>query len=143
MGFFVEEPYTAMNKFNSTVLATLLLVYSPLGIGQGQALIEPEMEVVDLVNLEPRSPREGLHMRSDGLATIRIGRLNIEAGASTPSHNHANEQMVLVLEGRIKAFSGDKEFVLGPGEMFKVPAYVHHYYTALEDSLTIEVFGPG
>jgi len=132
-----------MNKTIYTVFATLILSYSPLGIGQGQALIEPEMEIVDLVNLDPRSPREGLHMRSDGLATIRIGRLNIEAGASTPSHNHANEQMVLVLEGRIKARSGDKEFILGPGEMFKVPAYVHHTYTALEDSLTIEVFGPG
>jgi len=132
-----------MNKLTYIVFATLTLIYSPLGIGQGQPLLEPEMEIVDLVNLKPRSPREGLHMRADGLATIRIGRLNIEAGASTPSHNHANEQMVLVLEGRIRAFSGDKEFELGPGEMFKVPAYVHHYYTALEDSLTIEVFGPG
>ena len=132
-----------MNKIIYAVFATLLLTYSPLGIGQGQPLIEPEMEIVDLVNLEPRNPREGLNMRSSGLATIRIGRLNIEKGASTPSHNHANEQMVLVLEGRIKAYSGDKEFVLGPGEMFKVPAYVHHTYTALEDSLTIEVFGPG
>ena len=83
MGFFVEEPYTAMNKFNSTVLATLLLVYSPLGIGQGQTLIEPEMEIVDLVNLDPRSPREGLHMRSDGLATIRIGRLSTTFTASS------------------------------------------------------------
>jgi len=75
---FEEEPYTAMNKSIYIVFATLVLIYSPLGIGQSQSLIEPEMEIVDPANLDPRSPREGLHMRSDGLATIRIGRLNIE-----------------------------------------------------------------
>jgi len=49
----------------------------------------------------------------------------------------------MLLEGRLRAFSGDREFLLEPGDMVVVPAYVEHRYEALEDSVTVEAVGPG
>ena len=132
-----------MKKIISLFSATLLLAFSQFGVAQGTPLIEPKMEVVDIVNMEGRTLRPGLNMQSAGLSLVRVGRLSIEKGFTTPSHNHAFEQMVLVVEGSIRAFSGDNEYILGPGEMFMAPSFVHHYYEALEDSITLEIFGPG
>ena len=132
-----------MKRTISLIFATFILAFSQLGFAQGPTLIEPKMEIVDLAGMPARSLREGLSMRNAGLTNVRVGRLSITEGSSTPSHNHAFEQMVLVLEGSIKAYSGDNEYILGPGEMFMAPSFVHHYYTALEDSVTLEVFGPG
>ena len=48
----------------------------------------------------------------------------------------------MLLEGRLRAISGDREFILTPGELVVIPAYVEHHYEALEDSVTLEAFGP-
>ncbi len=132
-----------MKNTANLAFTIILLACSQFSFAQGQLLIEPKMEIVDLSGMEARNLREGLQMRTAGLSSIRVGQLTIAEGTSTPSHNHAFEQMVIVLEGSIKAFSGEKEYILGPGQMFMAPAYVHHYYTALEDSLTLEVFSAG
>jgi quercetin dioxygenase-like cupin family protein len=70
-------------------------------------------------------------------------RIEVATGHSTPDHNHPDEEIILLLEGRIKGVSGDKEFFLEPGEVIIIPAYVQHHYEAIESSVTIEVFGPG
>ena len=136
---------TTMKNSITLVFAIFALAFAQFGFAQGQTpeLIEPKLEIVDLAGMEARNVREGLEMRSAGLSLVRFGRLNIQKGYSTPSHNHGFEQMVLVLEGSIRVHSGDEHHDLGPGEMFMAPPFVHHYYEALEDSLTIEAFGPG
>ena len=134
-----------MKNSTTLIFAIFVLAFCQFGIAQGQTptLIEPKLEIVDLAGMEARNVREGLEMRTAGLSLVRFGRLNIQKGYSTPSHNHGFEQMVLVLEGSIRVHSGDEHYDLGPGEMFMAPPFVHHYYEALEDSLTIEAFGPG
>lgn len=131
-----------MKNLISLLSVFILLAYASVGVAQEQSLIEPQMEVFDLFGMEPRV-RGGLTARAVTLPTIRVNRIELVEGTSTTSHNHAFEQMVVVLEGSIRAISGENEFVLGPGEMFTAPSYVHHYYIALEDSVTMEVFGPG
>ena len=133
-----------MNRVILALATLLVIAFSTLSLSQ-QPLMQPEMTVHDLFGADPRNgPREGLQIRFGGTAaTIRMISIDIEAGASTPNHNHPDEEMVLLLEGSIKAVSGDREFVLERGEMFVVPAYVEHHYEALEDSKTVEVFGPG
>ena len=108
-----------------------------------QPLVQPTMEVHDLFGMEGRQFREGIVGRTASMATVRISRVEIEKGYTTPSHNHADEELVLLLEGSVIASMGDKEFTIKPGELFTIPAYVQHSYRALEDSVTIEVFGPG
>jgi quercetin dioxygenase-like cupin family protein len=110
---------------------------------EAQPLIQPKMEMHDLFGMQPRNIRPGIVGRAVSLATLRLSRIEISKGTSTPDHNHADEEIVLLLEGSIRAYSGGKEFLLKPGEMITIPAYVQHHYVALTDSVTIEAFGPG
>ena len=108
-----------------------------------QPLLVPELTVVDLFGMEPRNAREGLQSRVIRRPTMRLNRIDIAKGYSTPNHNHPDEEMVLVIQGRVRAFSGNKQIEVGPGEVIVIPAYVPHHYEALEDTMTIEAFGPG
>jgi len=134
-----------MKKSLSLLVALVLTCSAQLVSAQvkHQPLVGPGMDTFNLKTMEQRTNSGGLKIRGVGLATVRLAEIEIKKGQFTSSHNHAFEQMVLVQSGRIKAFSGENEYILGPGEMFAVPSFVHHYYTALEDSVTIEVFGPG
>lgn len=131
-----------MKKLIFILCCAALINLPQSGISQ-QPLIEPVMEVHDLFGMEGRNIRPGITGRSVGMATVRISRIELEKGFSTPSHNHADEEIVLILEGRAIAYMGDEAFTFGPGEMISIPAYVEHRYEALEDVVSIEVFGPG
>ena len=100
------------------------------------------MEVYGLFGMEGRNFREEITGRSVAIATVRISRIELEKGHSTPSHNHARDEVVLILEGHAIAYMGDVAFPFGPGEMISIPAYVEHRYEALKDVVSIEVFGP-
>jgi len=132
----------AMNKIILALVSVLIIGFAQQSISQ-QPLVVPAMTVHDLFGMEPRQPMAGVTARGVGAATVRISRIEVETGHSTPDHNHPDEEIILLLEGRIKGVSGDKEFFLEPGEVIIIPAYVHHHYEAIESSVTVEVFGPG
>ena len=123
---------------SSTVV---ILAFAHQGLSQ-QPLMEPEMALYNLDEMEPRG-REGYQAHLISAATIRMLRAEIAAGTSTTHHNHPDEEMVYVVDGRIRVFSGGNEVELGAGELVVFPAYVDHHYEAIVDSMTIEVFGPG
>ena len=100
------------------------------------------MALYNLNEMPPRV-REGFRSHLISAATIRMLRAEVAAGTSTTHHNHPDEEIVFVLDGRIKVFSGGNEVELGAGELVVFPAYVDHHYEAVVDSVTIEVFGPG
>lgn len=66
------------------------------------------------------------------------------AGTTFDAHAHHNEQMVLVLSGRVRLFVGqDAEPVeLGPGDMMRLPPHMVHGGEALEDCRLIDAFSP-
>lgn len=129
--------------YSFVLLVAVLFSQAAISQTEQQPLIVPEMEKHDLYNAPARNNRPGITGRSVAMPTVRISRIDITAGSTTPDHNHPDEELVLVLEGSVKAKMGDKEFIINPGELFTIPAYVQHSYEALEDSVTIEVFGPG
>ena len=75
--------------------------------------------------------------------TIRLNRTTIRKGVAAALHNHPDEQMSLVLSGRLRASGGDLEFEIGPGDVVRFPAHMPHSVVALEDTVIIEGFGPG
>lgn len=104
---------------------------------------ETELQIYDFDTIEVVTTPGGLTVQPVFLSDVRLVQVTLEAGQTTTSHSHEFEQMVTVLSGKIKAFNDDEEFILEPGQGFAAASNVHHYYTALEDSVTLEVIGPG
>ena len=135
-------------KNTLSMLSALVLLFGAFSISaqdedHSHSSEEAKMEIFDFNTMEQNTTPSGVNVRPVFLDDIRLVQVTIEEGQTTPSHSHGFVQMVMVHTGKIKAFNDEKEFILGPGEGFAVPADVHHYYTALEDSVTIEVIGPG
>src|SRR5262245_40430171 len=76
---------------------------------------------------------------------MMLAHVDLTNGCIVPQHQHDNEQLTYVLEGRRKFWIGDdqKEIVeVGPGEVLVIPSFVWHKAEALEDTLDVDVFCP-
>ncbi len=72
---------------------------------------------------------------------IEVGRLRFAAGEGAVEHLHPQEQIMVVLSGRLQvALEGTTE-VLGPGEGFLAPPNVRHQVTALDDTEVLSCKG--
>ncbi len=111
--------------------------------GVAQELMEPQMSSLRIADVPAATMDDGREVRRIEAATMGMIRVAWPAGTATEAHNHANELIVVLLEGSIRAVSGDSEVLLAPGEVVIFPAYVDHRYVALEDSVTLEAYGPG
>ena len=129
-----------MNKKIIFIVTLVFLVFSNAGSSQVTA---PKMMLHSLENLESRNMEDGRVTRRISGDAIGLIRVEWPAGTITTPHNHANELIVLLIEGRLRALGGETEYILMPGDLVVVPAYVEHGYEALEDSITIEAVGPG
>jgi quercetin dioxygenase-like cupin family protein len=66
--------------------------------------------------------------------SIEVGRLRFTAGEGAQRHQHPQEQIMLVIEGRVRVQLADEIAELGPGAGFHAPPGVPHQLWALEDS---------
>ncbi len=57
---------------------------------------------------------------------VMLSWLEMQQGAVIPEHHHHHEQAGLVVVGELVFRIGDEERVLGPGNMFLVPADTPH-----------------
>ncbi len=78
-----------------------------------------------------------------------LSRFELGAGCVVPSHSHANEQLACVLSGRVRFVVGDasqpdgeRELVLGAGEVLHLPPWVPHAAHGVEDAVVLDVFAP-
>lgn len=81
--------------------------------------------------------RQMIHTESMTLARVQLKR-----GALVPMHEHVNEQIATVLEGRVRFVVAGEEQVVVAGESVPLPASVPHAVEALEDSVVLDVFSP-
>ena len=130
-----------MSRFTVFLVALLLGSFSQLVIPQ--QITDPEMKALSFNDLEARSMQDGRNVRRIDASTVGLIRVEWPMGTSTTPHNHANELVLTLIEGRLRAISGNLEFVLEPGDVVVIPAWVEHSYIALEDSVTLEAAGPG
>jgi quercetin dioxygenase-like cupin family protein len=82
------------------------------------------------------SQGRGPVLRSDSLELTKI---SFAKGEGAATHQHAEEQILYVLSGRIEATLGDEEYEVGPGEATFNPAGVPHGMRALEDTVALSV----
>ena len=90
--------------------------------------------------VEQLSPAIGRQMAHTDSMTV--ARIILAKGALVPRHEHPNEQITNVLEGRLRFVVGDDEQIVGAGATVLIPANVPHLVEALEDSIALDVFSP-
>jgi quercetin dioxygenase-like cupin family protein len=74
--------------------------------------------------------------------TMTLARVVLRQGALVPVHEHENEQIATVLEGRLRFVVAGEEHVVAAGETVALPSRVPHGVEALEDSVVLDVFSP-
>lgn len=78
---------------------------------------------------------------------VMISRVVLEHGFRVPTHTHENEQMAVVLSGRVRftideGSAQEAEHVLTGGEVLVLPSNVPHAAEALEETVILDVFSP-
>lgn len=68
---------------------------------------------------------------------IEVKRNFYPAGFSPGRHSHAHEQIVTVLEGKVRVSVGDEVAEAGPGSVVRFPPNVPHNVEVIEDALFI------
>ena len=65
---------------------------------------------------------------------IEVGRLRFDANEGAVEHAHPQEQVMIIISGRLHVQMEGGEAELGPGEGFHAPPSVPHKVTAVEDT---------
>ena len=76
---------------------------------------------------------------------MMLAHVYLDTGAIVPKHQHHNEQLTYILEGRLRFWigeQGEETLDVGPGEVLHIPSNVWHKAEALEDTLDVDVFSP-
>lgn len=131
-----------MKRFiiGASLLGTLAL---GLGIGFAVAQVsEPREKVLHVPDLASKNLAPGITNRAVTGDLVMMIYNDLAAGAIVPEHNHAAEQISYVVSGRIKFTFDGREHVLGPGDAIVIPSHVVHGAVLIEDTRTIEAFGP-
>lgn len=69
--------------------------------------------------------------------SIEVGRLSFNKGEGAQEHAHPQEQIMVVLDGRLRAQIDGETRILNPGEAFHALPNVPHMVTAEEDSVVL------
>ena len=95
----------------------------------------------DLPNVHPLA---GCTMRRVGGDQAMIQVATMPEGAEFAPHSHANEQIVLMLEGTLKLDVGEpaEPVELSEGDMLVIPPHVPHGGRALTDCKVLDAFSP-
>jgi polyisoprenoid-binding protein YceI/quercetin dioxygenase-like cupin family protein len=93
---------------------------------------QPIFNVNDLVQASSTSTQTGA-----------ISRTYIKKGGLSPHHNHAAEETITMISGKIKVLSPDGDFMIGPGDVIDIEPYAEHQLEGIEDAYFIEAFGAG
>ena len=75
--------------------------------------------------------------------TMTIARIRLRKGAHVERHEHVNEQVATLLQGKMRFVLGDgEEHVVSAGETIVLPPNVPHSADVLEDSDVLDAFSP-
>jgi quercetin dioxygenase-like cupin family protein len=78
------------------------------------------------------------------VATERLYQMivQLDQGAEVPLHQHSQEQVSLVISGRLRFQIGAETIEAGTGDALAIPADAPHQVWVLERSVVIDTFSP-
>ena len=68
---------------------------------------------------------------------IEVGRLRFDANEGAVEHAHPQEQVMIVISGRLRVQIEGEDAELGPGEGFHARSNVPHRVSAVEDTVVL------
>lgn len=72
---------------------------------------------------------------------VEVGILNYKKGEGAKEHTHPHEQIIIVLEGKMRVTLDDEVSEIGPGYACHMPPNVPHSIEVLEDLQIISCKG--
>jgi len=69
-------------------------------------------------------------------------RAELKAGSKMPEHSHAQEQIALVISGKMKLIVGGVPHELTAGQSYYLASNVPHGVETIEDTTVIDTFSP-
>jgi len=66
----------------------------------------------------------------------------VDKGSSLPEHNHINEQLMHVIEGKFEFTINGKIHLCDKGSTFQIPSNVPHSGKAITDCIIMDFFSP-
>ena len=74
---------------------------------------------------------------------MTVSRLYLKPGAVVPLHHHVNEQLSIVLSGRLRLLLGEDEHLIEAGEAAEFSTWTPHWFGAADGPVElIMIFGP-
>ena len=74
---------------------------------------------------------------------MTVANLTLLKGGEVPWHSHLNEQLSIVLTGRLLfEFEGGHQFTVEAGQVMEIVPHLPHRVFVLEDSTVFDVFSP-
>ncbi len=69
-------------------------------------------------------------------------RWEFDKGAIAARHSHPHEQIVVMVQGKLRLKVGDAETIMGRDDIVVIPPNTPHEAEALEDTVVIDIFSP-
>ncbi len=66
----------------------------------------------------------------------------LDAGSRMPAHQHAQEQVVHVVQGRIRLIVAEIPYELRAGDSYYLASNIPHGVETLEDTIIVDTFSP-
>ena len=92
---------------------------------------------IPIEQLNPLVSRQAVHADQ-----MTIARLVLKKGAVVPRHQHVNEQITNLEQGRLRFLFDEREVIVDAGDSLQIPSDVPHSVEALEDSVAVDLFSP-
>ncbi|HEY0041081.1 MAG TPA: cupin domain-containing protein [Flavisolibacter sp.] len=95
-----------------------------------------------ITSITPRQLTTGIHGHYVHGEKSTFGLVVLEEGSSVPLHQHPQEQITYILEGKLQMVIDGKDCLLEPGMYYVIPSNVIHSAVALTACKLIDVFAP-
>jgi quercetin dioxygenase-like cupin family protein len=97
-------------------------------------------------DLEADHPMPLLERRRVHGDRMTVARIQLRKGFRIDPHAHDEEQITVVLSGKLRFLVGDPgsqtEVIVGADELLHLPANVPHGAEALEETIVLDLFSP-
>jgi quercetin dioxygenase-like cupin family protein len=73
---------------------------------------------------------------------VTVAKVYLVKGSSVARHSHENEQICMLVEGKLRFIFDDRDFILDGGNVLQISGNEPHGVEALEDSVAFDLFSP-